>query len=969
MGFLAYPVRQRMLAWVLVLLAAAPAGAAVPAAATAAAEAGFRGLPLMQRYTAEDYLAAPLHFAVQADTDGTLYVGNVEGVLHFDGSQWTRLELPGRQLVRALARGPDGRVYVGSYDQFGVIERSPGGERSYRDLRQAFGLQGAAANVGDVWVVLSTPAGVYFRTSSALFFLGNDGSTRQWPVPPEARGFHAVGDVLYTRLEGTGLARFENGRLLPVPGAAAFAQRPLFALFERSDGLLLVADDGFWLSDPSGIQRLPGDAGRIFAASPPYVGRRLADGSLALGTFTGEILHFDAGLQFLASYPIGSFTVLSLGTDREGGLWAATEGDLVRLSLPSPWSAFTAGDGLRGAVSDCVWHDDTLWVSTSLGVARARRDGLGRTRFEEVVRTELEAYDLEADPAGLLIAERDGVLWLPRGADAAQRVAEMVTAYVLLRSPFDPDTVFVHGDEAILRLGRGAGGWRVRASWPLEGVSATTLEQTAPDTLWLGDGRGAPLRWTLSADGDRVVERRRFGAEDGLELDPLFGSTLLRLDGGLFVASGQRLFAWGGQRFEPASGAPFDRFERPMELSISETPVGTFAWSSRDLLLRRAGSRSWEPVLLGSRLARGFTNVHADADGRVRVITWNALLQYDPGVPEPAQPALAVRARAIELTPPRGEPQRLPLQAPGPRALAPDSQLRFTFQLPTMEPGAQVRWRILGMAEEWSAWTPVADASLTVRSLDGGEYRLEAEGRTPGGRPVEPLHYAFAATPHWYRTPAAWVAGVLLLLALVVLVSQLIARLRYRQIAAVNRRLEQKIAERTRELEDANRRLEELATEDSLTGVANRRALEHALAREWERGGELGLPLAVVMIDVDHFKQFNDRHGHLEGDQRLRWVADRLGTQVRPVRELLARFGGEEFALILPGHGVDEALDRAERLRRLFDTADSELTISLGVAVEVPTSGRAPAELLRRADMALYQAKRNGRNRVELARR
>src|SRR5690606_37064835 len=294
---------------------------------------------------------------------------------------------------------------------------------------------------------------------------------------------------------------------------------------------------------------------------------------------------------------------------------------------------------------------------------------------------------------------------------------------------------------------------------------------------------------------------------------------------------------------------------------------------------------------------------------------------------------------------------------------------RFTFELPTMEPGAQVRWRILGMAEQWSAWTPVADASLTLRSLDGGEYRLEVQGRTPGRRPVKEFSYTFAATPHWYRTPAAWVAAALLLLALVVLVSQLIARLRYRQIAAVNRRLEQMIAERTRELEDANRRLAELATEDSLTGVANRRALEHALEREWERCGELGLPLAVVMIDVDHFKQFNDRHGHLEGDQRLRWVAERLGTQVRPVRELLARFGGEEFALVLPGHGVDEAMDRAERLRRLFEAADSELTISLGVAVEVPSEGRQPDELLRAADTALYHAKRNGRNVGALARR
>jgi diguanylate cyclase (GGDEF)-like protein len=127
------------------------------------------------------------------------------------------------------------------------------------------------------------------------------------------------------------------------------------------------------------------------------------------------------------------------------------------------------------------------------------------------------------------------------------------------------------------------------------------------------------------------------------------------------------------------------------------------------------------------------------------------------------------------------------------------------------------------------------------------------------------------------------------------------------------------------------------------------------------------VPLALVMIDVDHFKQFNDRHGHLEGDQQLRWVAQQLSHGVHPVRELLARFGGEEFSLVLPGLHLDEAVARAERLRQRFSQPDSPLTVSLGVAAEVPEAGSDPSMLLRRADTALYRAKRRGRNRVEAA--
>ena len=196
---------------------------------------------------------------------------------------------------------------------------------------------------------------------------------------------------------------------------------------------------------------------------------------------------------------------------------------------------------------------------------------------------------------------------------------------------------------------------------------------------------------------------------------------------------------------------------------------------------------------------------------------------------------------------------------------------------------------------------------------------------------------------------------------------QVVSRLRYRNFVAINRRLEMKIVERTRELEHANERLAELATEDSLTGVANRRAMEQALTREWQRCAETLAPLSVVMVDVDHFKRYNDQHGHLEGDKRLRWVAHELAKLVKPVRELVARFGGEEFVLILPGLNADRAVQRAEELRRRFTREDSDVTISLGVATEVPRLDNDPAQLLRLADTALYRAKRGGRNRVELA--
>jgi diguanylate cyclase (GGDEF)-like protein len=166
-------------------------------------------------------------------------------------------------------------------------------------------------------------------------------------------------------------------------------------------------------------------------------------------------------------------------------------------------------------------------------------------------------------------------------------------------------------------------------------------------------------------------------------------------------------------------------------------------------------------------------------------------------------------------------------------------------------------------------------------------------------------------------------------------------------------------------------RLEGLVFVDSLTGLANRRALDERLLREWHRPGQRD-PLALLMIDVDFFKEYNDRYGHLAGDDCLRALAATLVARGIRAGDFLARFGGEEFAVVAPGTRLDEALTLAEDLRAHVQAqgivhARSPLgvvTISIGVAAVQPSVGSGPLELLNAADAALYRAKHAGRNRV-----
>ncbi len=175
------------------------------------------------------------------------------------------------------------------------------------------------------------------------------------------------------------------------------------------------------------------------------------------------------------------------------------------------------------------------------------------------------------------------------------------------------------------------------------------------------------------------------------------------------------------------------------------------------------------------------------------------------------------------------------------------------------------------------------------------------------------------------------------------------------------------------ELRDTNARLTVLATLDGLTGIANRRSFDERFAQEWQRAANLRAPLTLAMIDLDNFKQFNDLYGHLAGDQTLRAVGQvlRLGAE-RP-EDFAARFGGEEFAMLLPNTARQGAGRVTERIRAgVLDLAIDHLgnvwgrvTVSIGYATVTPGPNDAPARLIQLADAALYQAKRNGRNRVE----
>jgi diguanylate cyclase (GGDEF)-like protein len=297
--------------------------------------------------------------------------------------------------------------------------------------------------------------------------------------------------------------------------------------------------------------------------------------------------------------------------------------------------------------------------------------------------------------------------------------------------------------------------------------------------------------------------------------------------------------------------------------------------------------------------------------------------------------------------------------------------LEFAALHYTEPSGNRYAYQLQGFDRDWVE-TDASHRTASYTNLNPGQYifRVKAANHLGVWNDVPAMLNITITPPFWQRW---WFRSALA--ALVVGSLVLAYKTRINRLTRHQAELERTVAARTAELEESNRKLAALSTTDGLTGVSNRRGFDVALEAEWRRAARTGQTLALSMLDVDYFKKYNDHYGHLAGDAMLRTVADLITTHGRRTSDLVARYGGEEFALLAAATDATDAFGVAEEIcaelmRRALPHEQSPfgmMTISIGVAVLVPTDGTSPQDLVQLADRALYRAKEKGRNMALLA--
>lgn len=949
--------------WLTVCVLLAGACAHAQAAALTGTPPAIRFAPNIEAY--------PQNFDIAQDSASIVYLANEGGVLIFDGARWQLVRLPNHELARSLAYDGHDRVYVGGYNVIGYIQRDALGQSVFHDLTPRFKAFLKGAQFEDVWRICVTSQGVFFRSARYLFaYDPATGKARAWSNP---RRFSALGvyrGEIVVQFRGEGFKRLRNGQWQALPGAAITDQ--VYGVANLPDnGLLMFGPDGAWRVYRDGVlSNYPMPAG--FPPSTHFSNAlALADGTLVLAASDGYLYFVSSDGRQVRRMRLDSGYLSDVIQANDGGLLVSADSGMYHVAWPSSWTTIGPEAGFSGPFQLSHWRG--RWqVLTSAGVfeSAVSPDAATGLHFAAVDWTANEAWDLlPLDPHDALLAESYSVKLVHDGVARPITHAHLYPR-LLLHSRFDSGLVYVGTEEGIASLRHGRDGWKLELDQEnMNAPRISSLVEVAPGRLWAGSERGGLHLLQLSADGKRIASDQAMGRAQGLDYgDKVHGVSVVQLANGSIVAStAAGEFRWRNDHFERDALGGLDRLrERGEWVTLQVTGDTLWAFSYNHVYRRNGRSGQWHSEPIGHLLQGAIQNLYADADGTVAFVASGNILCFHPVVLSKSGTAPQVMLRSVMLTRANGQRRYLPLDKPL-ELVEGEQTLKFDFALPdySTQDGARFKAALIGfenLPDEWGDSKEFAYSHL--RPVN---YSFELLGRDAQGNVTQAPPFRIRVIPRWYAR--TWVIVVWLALAALCLLALITwyTRWRTRWLQLDRLRLEDMVAERTLELERANRQLETMAHLDSLTGLPNRRRLDSYLEVAWPQAIERQRPMSILAIDADHFKRYNDLHGHPAGDQLLTAMAAVLSRCLRRTEDFIARYGGEEFLVVLPGADGDTARAIAESMRAQVAQAELGVTISVGVASCVPCAGSTASGLINEADAALYRAKAAGRNLVTVA--
>lgn len=730
--------------------------------------------PVVRNFAVADYHARIQNWAVAQDADGVMYFGNTKGMLEYDGNSWTLHELPQKEIVRSIYVGQDGKIYVGSYEEFGYFERTSPDGLAYHSLKEELG-QFEFHN-DEIWSILPVGDKIVFQSFCSFFFY--DGR-RIWG---EYRGelplnLFQVHDTLYTWLIDKGLFAYADGLLKPLFSAQDFKSPVMGGLPYREGVLFFTVNAGIFYYHDGELEpwRTECDADlRRFSINRVAMSR---DSCYVIGTLSNGLYAVDKSgkLQWKLNTDGGLLnnTVLGICCDSDNNVWAALDNGIAYVQNTLPISYYSPPYAKIGMVYDVLVKDDATYIATNQGLYYWK-DGT----INLVPGLEEQAWFVDEYDGQILCGHNKGTFAISRGR---ARLLSSVTGALCMREiNANGHSYLLQGSYSPLCLFRKDDNGRWAFSHILGGFShmARNIETDHRGNIWVEHMKKGLFRLRLSPDLQSLQEVRPY-MKIGDVADAHF--LLFKVNGRVVFSNGEAFYTYEDVN---DSIVPYDSMNQQLaELTDIQSVThgaGNDYWFLNDRMaylvecdMNNFRIRYRIPFALfkDQLMEERATISHDLHDGRSYLCLNNAVARIDPeGIP-PQSPASArpplsiLRIEALDEE--TGEQRLLPAGA-GNRVDGHLNTWTFTLRYPVYNDFAyKVRYRLEGFSEQWTE--AGRKLSQSYARLPYGNYVFHAEIYDENGT-LASVECSFVLLPPWYLSGWAIagyvVLGILLLLFL-----------------------------------------------------------------------------------------------------------------------------------------------------------------------------------------------------------
>ncbi len=754
------------------------------------AQSSNMGVPFVSNYSKQDYGAATQNWGITQDSLGVMYFANNQGLLIYDGQNWSTQKLPNRTIVRSVLRGEKRRIYAGGQDELGYFTPDQWGHLRFQSLKDR--LPKGFRSFEDVWNLCLQEEILWMRTSRQICRIS----------PTESEGFRPRGEFGYMALVNgavhafdteRGILRWTNGNWELIPSTAALINHTVTGLMTSGDSLwIATARSGVYISTGQDLFKPEHPVQEFFTQNRIHAMIRLRNQQIAIGTSLAGVLILSPDLRPLSwirkANGLQHNYILSLFEDRDQNLWAGLNNGIDYLEINSPFRRlmFQAGEGSAGYAA--IQSGSYWWLGTGTGLFKVPynqyRSPLlhNEEQIQPVSGLTGQVWGLDTSNGSVMIGHHEGCFSVVEGL---KQISNIHGFWTFANVPGRPDLMAAGTYEGIFILRRDRNDWALWKKVP--GLEESSRLLAADDyRLWMAH----PYRGVFSIDfssGINQLSIKKYGQQDGLPNDHF--NHVFKVFGQVFFGTTKGIY-----EYDPIS----DSFR---EDSIFQKVMGRDTWVKdmkedqegnvwfiteegcgrllvSDLGLTKKLSIEWLPEL-NDKLVKGHEFVYPFDGQDVFFGVDEGFIRYNPSMPRQEVSAPCVVLSGIRLL---GEKDSLifggwihqMIHAQDiPAFHHHHNTWRFSVSATQFQQNnpSQYRFYLEGLEAGWLAWG--TNAEKEYAQLPPGTYTFHAQSRDAHGRLSDPLSFSFEIHPPWYASQTAnviyAVLGLVILLGLLLL--------------------------------------------------------------------------------------------------------------------------------------------------------------------------------------------------------